>query len=46
MLVVAVPNREFPPDQDALALATLVLDSLDALTPSLLMRSMTDPPSA
>ncbi len=38
MLVVAVPNREFPPDQDALALAALVLDSLDALTPSALLR--------
>lgn len=46
MLVVAVPNREFPPDQDALALAALVLDSLDALTPSLLARSVTEPPSA
>ena len=38
MLVIAVPNREFPPDQDALALAALVLDSLDALTPSALLR--------
>jgi HAD superfamily hydrolase (TIGR01509 family) len=36
MLVVAVPNREFPPDPDALALAALVLDSLDALTVSTL----------
>jgi hypothetical protein len=41
MLVVAVPNREFPPDDDALSLATLVLDSLDALTPSTLLGSMT-----
>jgi HAD superfamily hydrolase (TIGR01509 family) len=46
MFVVAVPNREFPPDQDALALAALVLDSLDALSPSLLARSVTEPPSA
>ncbi len=37
MLVVAVPNREFPPDQDALSLATLVIDSLDALTESALL---------
>jgi HAD superfamily hydrolase (TIGR01509 family) len=35
MLVVALPNREFPPAGDALGLATIVLDSLDELTPSL-----------
>ena len=46
MLVVAVPNREFPPDPEALALAALVLDSLDALTASALVRSMTAWPSA
>ena len=46
MLVVAVPNRDFPPDQDALALAALVLDSLDALTVSALVSSRTAPPSA
>jgi hypothetical protein len=33
MIVLAVPNREFPPDEDALALAGDVLDSLQALTP-------------
>jgi HAD superfamily hydrolase (TIGR01509 family) len=33
MLVVALPNREFPPEPDALALADLVIDSLDQLTP-------------
>ena len=44
MLVVAVPNREFPPDDDALSLAALVLDSLAALTPSMLLSSMTQPP--
>ncbi len=38
MLVIAVPNREFPPDRDALELAARVLDSLDALTPSVLWR--------
>ena len=37
MLVVAIPNREFPPDAGALALASLVIGSLDELTvPALL----------
>jgi HAD superfamily hydrolase (TIGR01509 family) len=38
MLVVAFPNREFPPDPDALALAAIVLNSgsLDELSPELL----------
>jgi HAD superfamily hydrolase (TIGR01509 family) len=36
MLVVAFPNREFPPADDALALASLVLGSLDELTPDVL----------
>jgi beta-phosphoglucomutase-like phosphatase (HAD superfamily) len=31
--VVAIPNEDFPPEPDALALAALVLDSLDQLTP-------------
>jgi HAD superfamily hydrolase (TIGR01509 family) len=31
--VVAVPNRAFPPDEDALGEADVVLDSLDELTP-------------
>jgi HAD superfamily hydrolase (TIGR01509 family) len=35
MLVVALPNREFPPAADALDLAAVVLDSLDELSPSL-----------
>jgi HAD superfamily hydrolase (TIGR01509 family) len=35
MRVVAIPNREFPPAPDALALADLVLGSLDELTPRL-----------
>jgi HAD superfamily hydrolase (TIGR01509 family) len=34
MLVVALPNREFPPAPDALALASVVLGSLDELTPA------------
>jgi HAD superfamily hydrolase (TIGR01509 family) len=36
MLVVAVPNQAFPPSPDALALATVVLGSLDELTPAVL----------
>jgi HAD superfamily hydrolase (TIGR01509 family) len=33
MWVVAIPNRRFPPDEDALRLADVVLDSLTELTP-------------
>ena len=33
MVVIAVPNKDFPPDPDALALAALVLDSLRELSP-------------
>lgn len=33
MSVIAVPNRDFPPEPEALALSTLVLDSLDQLSP-------------
>jgi HAD superfamily hydrolase (TIGR01509 family) len=33
MTVIAVPNRDFPPDPDALGLAPVVLDSLAELTP-------------
>jgi HAD superfamily hydrolase (TIGR01509 family) len=33
MAVVAVPNKDFPPEPDALALAALVLDSLTGLSP-------------
>jgi HAD superfamily hydrolase (TIGR01509 family) len=38
MLVVAVPNREFPPDRQALALADVVSGSLSELRPELLER--------
>jgi hypothetical protein len=31
--VVAIPNRHFPPGEDALAQADVVLDSLADLTP-------------
>jgi HAD superfamily hydrolase (TIGR01509 family) len=34
MAVIAVPNRDFPPDRDALELADEVLDSLAQLTPA------------
>jgi HAD superfamily hydrolase (TIGR01509 family) len=33
MRVVAIPNASFPPDEEALALADLTLESLDQLTP-------------
>jgi hypothetical protein len=33
MRVVVVPNPHFPPDEDALALADVVLRSLAELTP-------------
>jgi HAD superfamily hydrolase (TIGR01509 family) len=33
MPVIAIPNRDFPPEPDALALAAVVLDSLEQLTP-------------
>jgi len=36
MLVIAVPNREFPPADDALALASLVVDSVGELTPDVI----------
>jgi len=36
MLVIAVPNREFPPAEDALALASLVVESAGELTPELI----------
>jgi beta-phosphoglucomutase-like phosphatase (HAD superfamily) len=35
MLVVALPNREFPPADEALGLAAVVLDSLEELSPAL-----------
>ena len=36
MLVVAVPNPSFPPEQDGLDAADVVLDRVDELTPELL----------
>jgi beta-phosphoglucomutase-like phosphatase (HAD superfamily) len=33
MVVIASPYREYPPESDALALAALVVKSLDELTP-------------
>jgi HAD superfamily hydrolase (TIGR01509 family) len=36
MLVVAIPNRAFPPPEDALALASIVLRSINELEPELL----------
>ncbi len=34
MAVIAVPNREFPPSDDALGLADLEIESLEQLTPA------------
>jgi HAD superfamily hydrolase (TIGR01509 family) len=36
MLVIAVPNREFPPSDDAVDLASLVVESVGELTPELI----------
>lgn len=36
MIVVAVPNRAFPPSAEALALSAVVLESLDELMPEVL----------
>jgi len=33
---VAIPNRDFPPPADALALADVTLESLEELTPEVL----------
>lgn len=33
MRVIAIPNASYPPDEEALALADVALDSLDQLTP-------------
>jgi hypothetical protein len=38
MTVVAVPNRDFPPDDDAVALAAIVVESIAELTPELVRR--------
>jgi HAD superfamily hydrolase (TIGR01509 family) len=38
MRVVAIPNRRFPPGDEALAQADVVLDSLDELTPETVTR--------
>lgn len=50
MTVIAVPNREFPPDDGALTLAGAVLGSLEGLTPDRVRAaggaSRRDPPSA
>jgi HAD superfamily hydrolase (TIGR01509 family) len=39
MLVVAIPNRVFPPSTEALVLADVVLDSLAELTPEAIERA-------
>ncbi len=39
--VIAIPNRRYPPPEDALGLADLVLESLDELTPEVVTRLST-----
>ena len=34
--VVAIPNPDFPPEEDALACADVVLDSIEKLTPAVI----------
>ena len=41
MRVIAIPNRRYPPPEDALGLADLVLESLDELTPEVVTRLST-----
>jgi HAD superfamily hydrolase (TIGR01509 family) len=38
LAVVAIPNREFPPDAEALSLASRILPNLDALTADVIYR--------
>jgi hypothetical protein len=38
MALIAVPNRDFPPDDEVLKLADTVLQSLEELTPDLIRR--------
>ena len=42
MLVVAIPNRAFPPPDEVLALAGVVLDSIKQLTPEVLLDARRD----
>lgn len=42
MYVVAIPNRAFPPPDDALALANVVLDSIRELAPETLLDARRD----
>jgi HAD superfamily hydrolase (TIGR01509 family) len=42
MLVVAIPNRAFPPPDDVLALADVVVDSIKQLTPDVLLDARRD----
>ncbi|MEU5875933.1 HAD family phosphatase [Spirillospora sp. NPDC047279] len=44
MYVIAVPHPRYPPDEDALALASHVADDLDAVTPELLAKIGAGPP--
>jgi beta-phosphoglucomutase-like phosphatase (HAD superfamily) len=39
MRVIAIPNASYPPDEEALHLADVVLESLDQLTPGRIERA-------
>lgn len=41
LAVIAVPNEHFPPTREALALASVVIDSLNELTPAAVQRAAT-----
>jgi beta-phosphoglucomutase-like phosphatase (HAD superfamily) len=41
LAVIAVPNEHFPPTREALALASMVIDSLSELTPAAVQRAAT-----
>ena len=45
MRVVAIPNRRYPPPEDALALADVVLESPAELTPAIVAPEMTKGPA-
>lgn len=39
MRVVAIPNKRFPPDEEALAAADVIIPSIDQLTPNIVEKS-------
>jgi HAD superfamily hydrolase (TIGR01509 family) len=45
MLLVALPNHDFPPTDEALRLAAVMIGSLDELRPKLIETAASDPPA-